>query len=323
MDEGTSMTDGGTAADALVRRVRARRWGLAVAVIADAQVDVRCDSGDDPVGPDGVFDIGSITKTMTGLLLADAITRNVVTAETTVGDVVGPEAGNGASITLLSLATQRSGLPRLPPNLDLATVDRSDPYASYTRTDLLDAVAATAGLAAGDYNYSNYGFMLLALVLGEASGTSFEELLRTRIFEPLSLTTAGCPPSGVRLPGYNVGKETPWWNQQLAGAGGVGMSASDLGRYLLAHFEGSGSPDLDAAMELATTRQAGPPNAIGFGWVEQDGVWWHNGATAGFRSFCALDKETRTAVGLLANAGDSSLDQAGFEALVALSASKR
>lgn len=309
--------DAGQAADALIERVRARPWGLAVIVHDEDSTEIRIDPGVDEMTEDSTFQIGSVTKTFTGVLVADCVIRGELSLEATVGDIMAADAGGAAAVTVEQLATQRSGLPRLPPNLDSATIDRSDPYAAYSAADLVAGLAATQPSQPGTYEYSNFGFMLLGHLLTTATGTPYADLVTDRIFAPLKLTSAGCPPPDAdRLRGYTGTESTPWWTTQLPGAGGIGMNIADLGRYLRAHFDGSGHDILDQAMALATTLRVGPPSGMGLGWGHQGGGWWHNGATGGFRSFVALHQPTRTAVGLLANSSDAEvLDAAGFRIL--------
>jgi CubicO group peptidase (beta-lactamase class C family) len=275
------------------------------------------DDGSEPLTTETLFQIGSISKTMTGVLLATAVVRSELTLDTRLSDVL-ETPGRAGEITMLELATQRSGLPRLPPNLDLAAIDQTDPYAKYTPDNLRDALAA-ADPGPKEFNYSNFGFMALGLALATASGSPFAQLLRQRIFEPADMTTAGCPPvEDGRATGYAGTKPTPWWNTQLPGPGGVGASIRDLAAYLGAHLRPPAG-ELGQAVELATTIHAPAPSPMGLGWGHQGGGWFHDGGTGGFTSFLAFHRPTGTAVGLLANGGNlSGMDRAGFGTLTAM-----
>jgi len=283
----------------MVERVRARPWGVVTAALAGEDVDFGFEAGDDDLDVGSLFQVGSVTKTMTGVLLADAVVRGEVTPDAALGDVLDVR-GAAATITLEQLATQRSGLPRLPANLDPATVDQADPYANYTADDLRDALEqVTPGPR--EYLYSNFGFMTLGLALANITRLPMSTLLEQRMFAPLGMATAGCPPKEEgRVPGYNELGSAGWWTTQLPGAGGVGASITDLAAYLGAHLAAPDGP-LGEAITLATTVHAGPPAPSGYGWGSQGGGWWHNGGTGGFRSFVALHRPTRTAVALLAN----------------------
>lgn len=131
---------------------------------------------------DTVYEIGSITKVFTALLLADAVERGAVSLDDPVqkylpAGVILPV--KGAPITLAHLASHTSGLPRLPPNLKPA--DDANPYADYSVDDLYASLRALRlESAPGRYEYSNYGAGLLGHVLALQAGRPYEELLVER-----------------------------------------------------------------------------------------------------------------------------------------------
>ena len=147
-----------------------------------------------PLNGDTVYEIGSITKVFTSLLLADAVGRGEVALNDPVGDflpakVTMPERG-GRAITLEDLATHTSGLPRLPTNF--SPKDHANPYADYSFENLyafLSSYQLTRDIGA-QYEYSNLGGGLLghALTL-RARATDYEELVRTRVLGPLGLSS--------------------------------------------------------------------------------------------------------------------------------------
>src|SRR5262245_51370592 len=133
---------------------------------------------DDGTAPDGdtVYEIGSITKTFTATLLARAVIADRVRLDTPLAQLLSDfkfPARNGKEITLGALATQRSGLPRLPSNMQ--PKDPADPYADY------DAAKLKAFLAGYElprdpdtsYEYSNLGFGLLGFALAEMDHTTY------------------------------------------------------------------------------------------------------------------------------------------------------
>lgn len=309
--------DASTAANALVDRVRARPWGLAVVAITENEVEFRFDEGADRLTEDTLFQIGSITKTMTGVLLADSVLREETTLDATLEGVLGADAGRCGAVTLRDLATQRSGLPRLPPNLDLEKINQADPYADYFEADLVEALAVLDPPTTGTYAYSNMGFMVLGLALGRVTGQPFASLVQERLFLPLRMHGARCPApleSDDVAPGYSGPAEVPWWRTNLPGPGGVGASIGDLASYLAAHVNPEGP--LRSAIELATEEHAAAPSAMGLGWGHQGGGLFHDGGTGGFRSFIAFHRPTRTGVALLANSAQADVvTSAGFAVL--------
>src|SRR5262249_11166935 len=123
---------------------------------------------------DTVFEIGSITKVFTSLLLADAVKRREVALTDPISKflpdrVKSPERGDRA-ITLQDLSTHTSGLPRLPANF--APKNASNPYADYSVEDLyqfLGGYQLTRDIGT-QYEYSNLGGGLLGHVLALRAG---------------------------------------------------------------------------------------------------------------------------------------------------------
>jgi serine-type D-Ala-D-Ala carboxypeptidase/endopeptidase len=144
-----------------------------------------------PLDGDTVFEIGSMTKVFTSLLLADMVRRGEVALADPVAkylpaEVKVPERG-GAKITLQHLAMQTSALPRLPSNLN--PKDANNPYADYTVQQLyefLSSAELTRDIGSR-YEYSNLGAGLLGHALARRAGTDYETLVRKSILDPLGM----------------------------------------------------------------------------------------------------------------------------------------
>lgn len=161
---------------------------LVIGVVEDGQSAVFGPKG--ATAPDGqaVYEIGSITKTFTGLLLAQEVTQKRLRPEDPVSRLL-PQARvptfRGQAITLMDLVTQTSALPRLPTNF--APKDDANPYVDY------DAAALTSFLAShrldqrpGErHEYSNLGFGLLGMALSASAGLSYGDMVASRIAQPL------------------------------------------------------------------------------------------------------------------------------------------
>ena len=140
--------------------------------------------------PDSIYEIGSITKTFTGLMLAQMSVQGKVKLDEPVrellpaGTVVKPQ---GAEITLLDLATQRSGLPAMPDNINLANMDQ--PYADYHAADLMAYVGkhGVANPTRASSSFGALGFGLLGVALADRAGSAYDGLLRDEIAGPLGL----------------------------------------------------------------------------------------------------------------------------------------
>jgi D-alanyl-D-alanine-carboxypeptidase/D-alanyl-D-alanine-endopeptidase len=274
---------------------------------------------DRPGTPDGdtIFEIGSITKVFTSLLLADMVERGEVTLDTPVAKLLPPDvkipSRNGKQITLLDLSMQVSGLPRMPSNFKPA--DMSNPYADYAPANLYEFLSGyTLTRDIGEkYEYSNLAVGLLGHALSVKAGMTYEQLLKKRIFDPLGMTSSTITLSDEQKKRLATGHDpalTPvhnWDLNALAGAGAIRSTANDMLKFLAANLELTDTP-LKAAMRRmrSVNRETGTPDLqIMMAWH----VWkkygteivWHNGGTGGYRSFAGFDPAKKTGVVVLCN----------------------
>jgi CubicO group peptidase (beta-lactamase class C family) len=188
-----------------------------------------------PLDANSIFEIGSVTKVFTATLLADMVEQGLVRLDDPVQRHLPEDVRlpiRGWPITLCDLATQTSGLPRLPPGLFRRSLRRRhDPYAGFSEQDLLDALARTRpkGTPGVRLRYSNFGVGLLGYVLARRARTSYGQLVRDRICTPLGLADTGIEvaenASGRSADGHNRrGRRVPPWHlDALAGAGGAAL----------------------------------------------------------------------------------------------------
>lgn len=285
-----------------------------------------------PLDENTLFEIGSITKVFTSLLLADAVQSQRVSLDEPVSkflpaSVRMPQRG-ARPITLLDLATQSSGLPRLPSNLDPA--DGRNPYADYS-VEQLYAFLSTVELTrdpGAQYEYSNLGVGLLGHVLALEAGSDYESLVRARITEPLGMKSTSIalnPELRARLaPGHTQELEAAsnWDLPTLAGAGALRSSAHDMLTFLSAAIGLEQTP-LSPAFALATRTQRPTDDAetsTGLGWhiTKAHGkvIVWHNGGTGGYRGFIGFDPDARVGVAVLTNrSAKGSPDDIGMHLL--------
>src|ERR1043166_3724186 len=137
-----------------------------------------------------VFEIGSITKVFTGVLLADMANRGEVRPDDPASKYLPPTvkmpSRNGKVITLAHLASHRSGLPRMPEDL----AHRKYPFENYSLEQVFKFFSSyelprDPGSA---YEYSNFGMGLLGDVLARRAGTNYEQLVLDRICKALGMT---------------------------------------------------------------------------------------------------------------------------------------
>jgi len=304
-------------------RLAERGVGLVAVQVDGERVDVRVQgrarqADATALRPDALFEIGSITKTFTALLLADAVVRGDLRLDGAVQDAL--PAGTplrdaaGDPIRWIDLATHRSGLPRLPPNM--APSKPADPYNGYGETQLLEFLRDyTPNRARGArYEYSNLGFGLLGYALGHAAGTGYPALLAGRVLQPLALTDAHLALPGRRFERLVDGHDAlrrpvaHWQQDVMASAGGLVMSGASLGRYAQAAIGNIDTPLREAFLLCEREHAPGPApiNPIGLAWLlaplNGRTVLNHDGATAGFSGSLWLDPQRRRAVAVLSNA---------------------
>ena len=252
--------------------------------------------------PDSIYQIGSISKTFTGLLLAQLAVEGRVQLDEPV-----TPGRRRRGITLLELATHRSGLPPMPRNLH---GPKSNPALGYSTADLqafLDAhrrPLITSG--SSRFVYSNAGFAVLGQALATRAGRSYEELLAERIAIPLGLADTAVILSPAqqarRIAGHQINGrpvETPELGA-LAPAGGICSTAADMLTYLEAQLAGS-TPAIRLSHIPRAPVAQGAKIALGWAIDEGTGVYWHNGATTAYTSHALFSPKDNHAVVVLAN----------------------
>jgi len=261
---------------------------------------------------DTIFEIGSISKVFTSLLLADMVNRKEVTLDDPAAkylpDNVKMPERNGKSITLLDLSTHTSGLPPLPSNFK--PKDLHNPYADYSVDDLYEFLSGYTlpRDPRSEFEYSNLGAGLLGHVLAYRAGMDYESLIGTRITRPLRM-----PDTGITLSSFMKQRMATGHNAMLApvanldlptlaGAGALRSSANDMLTFLEAFLGCKESPLAPAMKAMLEVRRPAGHGKIGLGWFILGESAWHNGGTGGFRSFVGYDPKARTGVVVLSNA---------------------
>ncbi len=279
---------------------------------------------------DTVYEIGSVTKTFTALLLADAVERHEVSLEQAVQrllpDYTIPKSGD-VMITLLDLATQSSGLPRLPDNL--LPKSPANPYAGYT-TDRLKQFLAGYKLPrvpGASYEYSNLGFGLLGQALATHAGSTYGQLVHTRIAAPLSLNDTAIVPTPRMAERFTAGhdasgKSTSAWDLgALEGAGALRSTAHDLLLYVKALMHPPSGPLSKALAAVTQPRRATDRDQarIGLAWQietrQGHTIIWHDGMTGGYASFAGFTADGERGAVVLTNIS-RDVAEIGFAALL-------
>lgn len=263
-----------------------------------------------------IFEIGSITKVFTGLLLAKKVLEDKVALDEPVKRLLPPyfriPRFGSSDITLIDLSTHYSGLPRIPTNMNPKHL--TNPYKNYTGYKMREFLASykLPREPGTEWEYSNLGVALLGYALGVKSNNTYKRMVFSEICNPLKLKDTRFHLNDEQLSrfaqGYNADFEkTPHWDfDVIAPAGGLRSTASDMLKFATA-FLNENEP-MYVAMEKTITpyRKSGiPDNEMGLGWLimKKSGfdIPWHNGGTGGFSSFMAVNKKQKIALVVLSN----------------------
>jgi CubicO group peptidase (beta-lactamase class C family) len=275
------------------------------------------------VHPDSIFEIGSISKTFTALLLAQMDVQQRASLRDPVRVLLPPGAVPNPmqrEITLVDLATHHSGLPYMPDNMPVA--DRTNPYADYHAADLYASVAkhGVARPPNTAWVYSNLGFGLLGEALANRAGTTFPDLLQQEITGPLGLrdTVVTLSPAQrsrfAQAMGMTNRPMHEWDMDALAGAGGIRSTAGDMLTFLEAQLhperlslaeDDAAAASLPAAIKESHLLRADAVggNRIALAWVysKENGTYWHDGATSGYCSYAFFHPKDDYAAIVLVN----------------------
>jgi serine-type D-Ala-D-Ala carboxypeptidase/endopeptidase len=288
----------------------------------------RCGAANDrALDGDTVFEIGSITKVFTALLLTEMVTRGEVALDDPVSKYL-PDRGkiparDGKQITLLDLATYTSGLPRLPDGIPRVG---DNPYASYTVEQLYAFLSNhTLRFDPGThYEYANLGFGLLGHALALRANASYEDLVVSRICAPLGLAdtrislTASMRERLAQGHLSNLKPASNWDLPTLAGAGALRSTANDLLKFMKATcLTEAGAPLRPAIDLLLQTRRPTDISStkVGLGWFVRSGsddeIVWKDGMTGGYASYAGFSTRLRSGAVVLSNTSNS-LNDIGF-----------
>jgi CubicO group peptidase (beta-lactamase class C family) len=284
-----------------------------------------------PPGPDTVFEIGSITKALTGVLLADMHLRGeVLLSDPLSRHLDRPAPGwRHREPTLLELATHRSGLPNTPGPLARRELlyslgfESRDPWADIDGPRYAELLRRTSPKHPPGHRmrYSSIGFGLLGDALAAAGGRPYGDLLRERVLEPLGMNATTLDPRALTGKGHSRrGAPRPPIEDLMPAAGSLRSSVADMARFLAACLSpGSEPPGPALALAQEPVHRIAKRMSIGLGWLivtprGKPRTVFHNGGTWGYRSFGGFRPERGAAVVVLANTA-ISVDRLGWRLL--------
>ncbi|HEX6430872.1 MAG TPA: serine hydrolase [Niastella sp.] len=272
------------------------------------------------VQPDGntMYEIASVTKVFTSLLLADMVLKKQVNLDDPISKYL-PASVNvpiikGKAITLLHLASHSVGWPRMPDNYDPQNPD--NPFADYTIEQLYDYISRSSfDYAPGTWlSYSNPGYGLLGHILSLVAGKPYETLVKERICAPLGMTNTTIVLTPAQKANLAVGHSEygapvqNWDMPAIAGTGALRSNMNDLLTFAAANL-GHVKTDLYPAMQLAHVPRISKGKGEGevtLGWTlekakDGDEYLWKDGTTAGYRTIVLLNRTKKTGVVILSN----------------------
>jgi CubicO group peptidase (beta-lactamase class C family) len=251
---------------------------------------------------DAQYRIGSITKTMTAVLVFQAQQDGLLTLGDRLADHV-PESGYGTA-TLRELLAHTAGLQAEPVG---PWWERSPGVGVQTLLTANDGGGRV--FAAGEaFHYSNLGFAFLGEVVARLRGRDWAPMVEERLWRPLGMSRTSYLPSAPYAQGYSVdhfaGTLTPEPHvdtRAMAPAGQVWSTLADLALWL--DFLATGHPDILGPDILAAMAIPGAPGIdYGLGLRLLDGMVGHTGSMPGFLATAFVDRSTRRGVVGLANA---------------------
>lgn len=259
-----------------------------------------------------IFEIGSITKTFTAYILMSVLHEKGISDTASIINYLPDSVQINKTlqgISFLSLMNHTSGLPRLPTNMKIKNVRQ--PYENYTENDLYAYLKTCTPKPDGKSNYSNLGAGLAGVLAERITGKTYAQLLDRYIFLPFKMVTEAnsVANSNNNSQGYFAKDDkTPYWNMNvLAPAGGLKCSGSEMLSYLqnLCFPQTAFSKHIIDALTTQTV-SINKNIAVGRGWhillkKDEQPVYWHNGGTYGFSTFCAFVKNSSKAVIVVIN----------------------
>lgn len=280
--------------------------GIALSLIKDKDTAYKF-LGSNKLDKNTLFEVGSLTKTFTGLLVIILEGKDIISLDTTVSEILNDlefAGASTASITLKELALHTSGLPRLPDNID--PDDISDPYADYQEKNLLRFLKdhQLDNTSRGNYEYSNLGYGLLGYLMERVTGKTYQDLLREYIADPLEMPDTHVINDEIEkeiIPGYDEegNKTSQWHHGVLVGDGGVISTVSDLSSFVLANVHPSSTSLGESIMRAERIQEE---DGMAYSWMIKDSdIYWHNGRTGGYSSFWGFNTANNKGMVLLAN----------------------
>ncbi|MFI5779283.1 serine hydrolase domain-containing protein [Nocardia sp. NPDC051570] len=312
-------------------REQGRLPGLAAAVwrgpepVAAAAVGVRKHGDPTAVTVEDRWHLGSDTKAMTATLVGAAAERALLRFEDRLGELFAGEPIHPqyAGVTLEQLLHHRGGTPENPPDDLWAIMAAGGDPAAIRATVARGILSRPPAQAPGQFAYSNAGYLIVGAILERRFAMPWETLMRTALFTPLRMISAGFgapgDPSTVDQPWGHTGGLEPMPPGDpgsdnppaLGPAGTVHCTLADWGLFLGQHLAGArGEPTMVSAATMSRLHQPPPGGDYAAGWLVAERDWaggpvlTHTGSNALWTAEAWLAPADNLMFAVVANRGD-------------------
>lgn len=274
----------------------------------------------DSVNANTLFEIGSITKTFTGITLARLHNAGVLNLQDSIDiflpDSVQYQKKDFQPVRLWHLTTHTSGMPQIPLNLIFNVKDQTNPYKDYSPADMFDFLPSYSpdNFEKG-INYSNYAVGMLGYCIANRESLNIESILRKYVIDDLKMNNTRIQLNENQRQNFITGYtaegdyQQPWdFTDATSSAGALKSNISDMMIYLKANMQPDNSTLGKAIQKSQKPLFDGGRNQIGCGWFLQEDMIGHDGATYGYNSSMMFDKTKQKGVVVLVNTFDMKKD---------------
>jgi serine-type D-Ala-D-Ala carboxypeptidase/endopeptidase len=285
-----------------------------------------------------IYEIGSITKTFTGILLAQAVLDKKINLEDDIRKYLTEDYPNleynGTPIKIVNLANHTSRITRIfPNNWERADYIPENPFVNYNKEMFYKGLHTMKmdTLPGVKYTYSNMGVSLLGTILESVYQDNYFSLVNKHILKPLQMESTTIDLSkadqkNIAQSHNEKGEVVPFWDiPALPAMGALRSNTSDMVKYIKAN-------NTEKLSGIALSHQftfEGEDGSLGLNWffhTTKEGyrMYEHAGGTGGSRSSLEFFPELNSGFVILTNslANRRNLEKDLSELIVRLSAKK-
>ncbi len=211
----------------LANRLPSNEAGIAVGYVEGEKTTIAF-VGNPTFTEETLFEYASITKVLTANILMQLVNEGNLHLDDSLNKFLPEDIQDQRweAVTLFNLATHTAGIPNSPPSLRSVelTARGIDPFADYDEARLYQDIQDTKVGSIGRWEYSNYGYALLGLVLSQQTNIGYAELVKQRILDPLAMDDAtidGWSSDNIAPPLNSSGGSSNYWNSKAFASAGA------------------------------------------------------------------------------------------------------